>query len=56
MKDVRGVSIRNYVGGQELTVGADTWIVFPTREKWPGSGAYTAKSGFQGIAYKKITT
>ena len=54
MKDVRGVSIRDYVGGQELTIGGDTWVIFPVRTKWSGSGAHTSTTDYQGIAYKKI--
>ena len=50
MPDVRGMSIKNYAGGDELTIGGDTWTVFPTFKK--GSGANT--SGNQGVAYKKI--
>ncbi len=56
MKDVRGCSLRNLVGGDELTIGGDTWIVFPTRARWTGSGAHTSTSDYQGIAYKKVTT
>ena len=54
MKDVRGMSIRNYEPGDEITIGGDTWVIFPTFKKWPGSGALTATSGNQGIVYKKI--
>ncbi|MDX1488564.1 MAG: hypothetical protein R3268_10210, partial [Acidiferrobacterales bacterium] len=52
MPDVRGINIRHYVGGDEITVGADTWTVFPTREKGQGTNA----TAYQGIAYKKVTT
>jgi hypothetical protein len=50
MKDVRGMSIKNYAGGDEITIGGDTWVIFPQYTK--GAGANT--SGNQGIIYKKI--
>lgn len=55
MKDVAGISIKNYTPGQELTVGSDTWIVFPSFKKWI-SGSLSGTTGHQGIMYKKITT
>lgn len=55
MKDVRGCSIRNYVGAQEIVIGADTWMIFPTKTKWTG-GAHTNTSDYQGIVYRKVTT
>jgi hypothetical protein len=55
MKDVRGVSIRNYVPGQELTIGGDTWMIFPSYRKWV-SGSHSNFSDHQAIAYKKVTT
>lgn len=54
MKDARGMSIRNYSPGEEITVGGDTWIIFPTYAKWPGSGALTNTSGHQGMIFKKV--
>jgi len=54
MRDVRGVSMRNYVGGDQVTVGSDTWFLFPSRTKWI-SGAHTGLSDFQGIAYRQVT-
>lgn len=55
MKDVRGVSIKNFVAGQEVTIGGDTWVVFPSFKKWI-SGSKSGTSGHQGIMYKKVTT
>lgn len=56
-KDVRGVNMRYFVGGQELTVGSDTWTVFPTWFKATGPfGTTLNTSAWQGIAYKKVTT
>lgn len=55
VKDIGGINIKNYVGGQELTIGSDTWVVFPSFKKWI-SGSKSGTTGHQGIAYKKITT
>lgn len=58
MRDVRGVNIRDFEPGQEITIGGDVWVMFPqvkpTSDTVPlGSPGQT---GFQGIAYKKVTT
>ncbi len=50
--DVRGMSVANFIGGDEVAQGGDTWIVFPAEFKHPGSG--TGSSGNLGIAYKKV--
>lgn len=52
---VRGCSVQHFTGGDEITMGSDTWVVFPTYVKW-SSGIYTNTSTYQGIAYKKVTT
>lgn len=54
MKDVRGISIKNYAPGDEIVVGGDTWVVFPSRAKY--SSSLTNTSAYQGIAYRKVTT
>lgn len=51
VKDVRGINMELWTGGDELIQGGDTWIIFPAQVKWT-SGAGT--SGNLGIAYKKI--
>lgn len=53
MEDVRGVNIANFVGGDEITVGADTWVLFPTLQKGTTAGTYGASRN-QGIAYRKV--
>jgi hypothetical protein len=55
MPDVRAVNVKNWTGGQEVSVGSDTWVVFPTREKGVGvvSGQGTRN---QGIAYLRVNT
>jgi hypothetical protein len=54
MQDVRGISIKNFTAEQEITVGSDTWVVFPShRRRDSGAGAsYTQR---QGIAYKQVS-
>lgn len=51
MRDVRAINMASYAGGQEITVGSDTWIVFPTVVK----GTISGTTLNQGIAYKKVT-
>jgi len=53
MGDVRGVNIRNFTIGQEVAYGGDTWVMFPSSLR--DINAVTAASGYQGIAYKKVT-
>lgn len=49
MKDVRSINIASHNLGDELLIGSDTWVVFPSGSKTTGD------SGNQGIAYKKVT-
>jgi hypothetical protein len=58
MKDVRQINIASFVAGDEITIGSDTWVVFPAAAKssadaMSGGAGFT---GYQGIAYKKVTT
>ena len=55
MNDVRGANIRYFVGGDEVTVGSDTWVLFPSGFKQTGVSA-AGTTAWQGIAYKKVTT
>jgi hypothetical protein len=53
-KATRLINIRNYNPGDEITVGSDTWTVFPwVRKKWDQDD--TDETGNMGIAYQKIT-
>ncbi len=57
MPDIGGVSIRNFSPGQEVTVGADTWNVFPSaRKARADTEAGAGFSQYQGIAYRQVTT
>jgi hypothetical protein len=51
MKDVRAINMRHHNGGDELLIGSDTWVVFPTATK-----NVSGDAGHQGIAYRKVTT
>ncbi len=55
MPAVAAVNMKNYVGGQEVAVGGDTWVLFPTREKGSGAAGTGTGNGTrnQGIAYLK---
>ena len=53
MQDVRGVSIKDFVAGQEITFGGDTWVVFPSHRR-QDSGATAGFTARQGIAYKQV--
>ncbi len=52
--DVRGASIENLVGGDEVVIGSDTWVFFPSSVKGNATDVGATKN--QGIAYKKVTT
>ena len=54
MPDVRGINIQYFSGGDEVVIGGDTWVLFPSRIKGEFNSASTSK--YQGIAYKKVTT
>jgi len=51
-KDVRGVNIENFAGGDSVSIDGDTWVMFPSVQKG-STGAQ--KTYNQGIAYKKVT-
>lgn len=54
MPDVRGISIRSFAAEQEITVGSDTWVVFPAHRRLDG-GSSAGYSQRQGIAYKQVS-
>lgn len=53
LPDVRGVNIGLFVAKQEITIGSDTWIIFPAALKTTTS--VTDRTRHMGIAYKKVT-
>ena len=52
MPEVRQIMMRSFLPQDTVTIGADTWHIFPTRERWV-SGAFTGTTVYQGIAYKE---
>lgn len=56
MPDVRGVNIRDFTAGEEVVIGGDTYVLFPTHFRSAADTiSGTGSSGYQGIAYKKVT-
>lgn len=53
MVDIRGILLTNFQPQQEVDIDGDTWVLFPTRKIWPGSGSLINTSGYQGIMIKK---
>jgi hypothetical protein len=54
--DVFRINMKNYVPEQEITVGSDTYVIFPVINN--NNADVTSDdgySGYEGIAYKKIT-
>lgn len=56
MPDVRFGSNRYFANGEEVTVGSDTWVVFPLIRKASTGAAANDGSGFAAVFYKKVTT
>lgn len=50
MPDVRGIKMDAFVGGQEVSIGTDTWVVFPSKALLAFGSNNTSN---QGIAYLK---
>jgi hypothetical protein len=50
------INMRDYSPGEEITVGSDTYVVFPVIND-DAANALTGEgySGYEGWAYKKIT-
>lgn len=53
MSDVRALNIRNFEAAEEVTVGSDTWVIFPLSIRT--TAAVANRSLYSGIAYKKVT-
>ena len=54
MPDVRGISLKNFASESEVTVGSDTWVVFPSYRRKDVDTSGTGYSMLQGIAYKQV--
>lgn len=54
LKDVRGCSVQHFDAGDTIVRGTDTWIMFPSGEKWV-SGDLTNTTGYQGISYRVVS-
>ena len=52
MKDVRGFNGEFRVAAEEVVIGGDTWVVFPSRNK--GTSPIINTSAHQFIAYKQV--
>jgi hypothetical protein len=55
--NVRFINMTGLIPGQEITLGTETWKVFPVmrQEPWSSSGTlFVATTGQYGVAYKKI--
>ena len=53
MDDTAGVNIANYTIGDEITIGPDTWVIFPVERRFI-TGGDTGLSGFLGVAYRQV--
>lgn len=54
--DVRAVNLRNLSPKQEVTIGSDTWTMFPLGVQKESAGDDTEQTLNWGLAYKKVTT
>ena len=54
MPDIRGINIFNFAEAQEITIGTDTWIVFPQAKRTESN--VIDRTYYQGFAYKKVIT
>lgn len=52
MPDIRSINVRNFSAAQEVTVGGETWVVFPLSIK--STAAVANRSLFGGVAYRKV--
>ncbi len=52
--DVRGIDIKNFSAGQEVTIGSDTWVLFPQARRTEDN--VVGRTYYSGIAYRKETS
>jgi hypothetical protein len=54
LPQVRSVMMEFFAAAEEITIGAETWVIFPQRRKSTSGGSSSANSsGYAGIAYRK---
>lgn len=53
MPDVRGINISQFLAEDEITVGSDTWVVFPIHRR-QDSGGTAGFTGVSGMAFKQV--
>lgn len=55
--DMRNINVFGLQPGQEITVGSDTWVVFPVTRKGNFGLSFNQEQSYNlGLAYKKVTT
>lgn len=54
LPDVRHVDMRNFSAAQEVTIGSDTWVLFPQVRRTETN--VVGRTFYSGFAYKKVTT
>lgn len=55
MPDVRSISLFNFEAEDSITVGSDTWVVFPAYRRFTSATGNTSTTGYLGVAYKQVT-
>jgi hypothetical protein len=57
ISDIRWINMYGLNSGESVTVGADTWVVFPITRKGNNGLSYDQEQSYNfGVAYKKVTT
>ncbi len=51
--DIRGIDMFNFSAGQEVTIGSDTWVIFPQVRRTEDN--IVGRTYYAGVAYKKVT-
>jgi len=54
LPDIRHIEIFNFSAEQEVTIGSDTWVIFPQVRRTEVSSR--ERTYYSGFAYKKVTT
>ena len=51
--DIRGIEIFNFAAEQEVTIGSDTWVIFPMARRTADN--VLNRTYYGGVAYRKVT-